>query len=347
MSGRRRLVILALILVVAAAAAVAGVGWYHRWQRRPSDTLVLQGNVDVREVDLAFEVPGRIDSLAVDEGDRVSGGQVVATLDTGYFEDAVREVRAALAARKSELARLKNGSRPEEIEQARAAAAERQVAVENARRDVERYEQLVKTGGISRQVYDTARATLDQAQAQLRSALAAQRLAEIGPRPEDIEASTARVGEAEASLADAERRLHDGKLVAPGDGIVQTRVRERGAYVNVGETVFSVTLPKPLWVRTYVAEPDLAAVRPGAEAEVTADGLAGKRFRGHVGFVSPVAEFTPKTVETKELRTDLVYRIRVIVDDADQGGAVLRQGMPVTVTLKRTADGVEQRRQEQ
>jgi HlyD family secretion protein len=302
--------------------------------------------VDVREVDLAFEVPGRIDSLAVDEGDRVRGGQVVATLDTGYFEDAVREARAALASRKAELARLKNGSRPEEIEQARAAAAERRVAVENARRDVERYEQLVNTGGISRQVYDTARATLDQAQAQLRSATAAQRLAEIGPRPEDIEAGAARVSQAEASLADAERRLRDARLIAPGDGIVQTRVRETGAYVNVGETVFSVTLPKPLWVRTYVAEPDLPAVRPGAEAEVTADGLAGKRFRGRVGFVSPVAEFTPKTVETKELRTDLVYRIRVIVDDADKAGAVLRHGMPVTVTLKRAADGVAQQWQE-
>jgi HlyD family secretion protein len=208
------------------------------------------------------------------------------------------------------------------------------VAVENARRDVKRYEALVNTGGVSRQVYDTARATLDQAEAQLRSALAAQRLAEVGPRAEDIEAAASRVSQAEATLADAERRLHDAKLAAPGDGVVQTRVREKGAYVNVGETVFGVTLPKPLWVRAYVAEPDLPAVRPGAEAEVTADGLGGRRFRGHVGFVSPVAEFTPKTVETKELRTDLVYRVRVIVDD-DGAGAVLRQGMPVTVALKR------------
>jgi HlyD family secretion protein len=298
--------------------------------------LVLQGNVDVREVDLAFQVPGRIDSLAVDEGDRVTAGQVVATLDTGYFEDAVRGARAALAGRKAELARLKNGSRPEEVEQARAAAAERRVAVENARIDVARYEQLVKTGGVSRQVYDTARAALDQAEAQLASARAAQRLAEIGPRAEDVEAGAARVGEAEAALADAERRLRDAKLVAPGDGVVQTRVRERGAYVNVGETVFSVTLPEPLWVRAYVAEGDLAEVRPGAEAEVTGDGLGGRRFRGRVGFVSPVAEFTPKTVETKELRTDLVYRLRVIVDDG-AAGAVLRQGMPVTVTLRRAA----------
>jgi HlyD family secretion protein len=333
---RKAPVILVVVLLLAAAAG-AGAWFYLHRRHRPSDTLVLQGNVDVREVSLAFEVPGRIDSLAVDEGDAVKAGQVLAALDPGYFEDAVNQARAALDVSKAQLARLKNGSRPEEIDQARAAVAERQVAVENARLDLTRYEQLVKTGGISRQTYDAARAALDQAQAQLRSARAAQRLTEIGPRPEDIQAGESRVSQARATLADARRRLDDARLLAPGDGVVQTRVREKGAYVNVGEPVFSVTLPRPLWVRAYVAEPDLGAVRPGMEAEVTADGAGGKRYRAHVGFVSPVAEFTPKTVETKELRTDLVYRLRVIVDDDD--AAALRQGMPVTVILKKPGAG--------
>jgi HlyD family secretion protein len=327
-------VIIFVIVALLLTAAAVGAWYYVEHQRKPSDTLVLQGNVDVREVNLAFEVPGRIDSLAVDEGDEIKGGQVIATLDTGYFEDAVHQARAALDAAKAELTRYKNGSRPEEIEQARATTAERKVAADNARVDFERYSALVNTGGVSRQSYDLAKATLDRAEAQLRSAQAAQRLAEIGPRAEDIEAATARAAQAEATLGDAERRLHDAKLLAPGDGIVQTRVREKGAYVNVGENVFSVTLPKPLWVRAYVAEPDLGSVRPGMEAEVTTDGAGGHSYRGHVGFVSPIAEFTPKTVETKELRTDLVYRLRVIVDDADT--AALRQGMPVTVRLKRS-----------
>lgn len=329
----KKVAVVLIVLLLLASAAV-GTWFYVEHQRRPTDTLVLQGNVDVREVNLAFEVPGRIDSLAVDEGDTVKADQEIATLDTGYFEDAVNQARAARDAAKAELARFKNGSRPEEIEQARAAAAERKVAADNARVDLERYEQLVHTGGVSRQSYDAAKTTLDRAEAQLRSAQAAQRLAEIGPRAEDIEASAARAAQAEATLADADRRLHDAKLLAPGDGVVQTRVREKGAYVNVGETVFSVTLPKPLWVRAYVAEPDLGSVRPGMEADVATDGPGGKRYRGHVGFVSPIAEFTPKTVETKELRTDLIYRLRLIVDDADT--AALRQGMPVTVTLKRS-----------
>lgn len=330
---RKLLVIVVLGIMVVAAGVGVWIVLSHR--HGPGDTLVLQGNVDVREVSLGFEVPGRIDSLEVDEGDTVHAGQVIASLETGYFEDAVRQSRAALDAAKAELARLKSGSRPEEIEQARAAAAERKVAVENARRDYERYAQLISTGGVAQQTYDTARASLDQAEAQLKSALAAQRLAEIGPRAEDIQSAGARMEQAAATLADAERKLHDAKLLAPGDGIVQTRVRERGAFVNVGEPIVTVTLPRPLWVRAYVAEPELGSVRPGMEAQVTTDAAGGgKRFRGHVGFISPVAEFTPKSVETTELRTDLVYRLRVIVDDGD---GTLRQGMPVTVTLRKTS----------
>lgn len=94
--------------------------------------------------------------------------------------------------------------------------------------------------------------------------------------------------------------------------------------------MFTLTLTTPVWVRTYVNEPDLGFVQPGMAAAVTTDSAPGRPYRGHVGFISPTAEFTPKAVETRELRTDLVYRLRVIVDNPDGG---LRQGMPVTVRL--------------
>lgn len=330
---RKLPLVLVVALLLLLVGAGVGVAFYLDRHRRSSDVLVLQGNVDVREVGLAFQVPGRIESLAVDEGDAVKAGQVVATLETGYFEDAVHSAEAAAESAKAELARLKNGSRPEEIEQARAMTEERRVAAANARADFTRFAQLMDGGGVSRQAFDAAKAALDRAEAQLKSAQAAQRLSEIGARAEDVEAAAARLSRAQAELADARRRLGDARLIAPGDGIVQTRVREKGSYVNVGEAVFGLTLPKPLWVRAYIAEPDLGAVRQGMEAEIATDSPAGKRYRGHVGFVSPVAEFTPKSVETRELRTDLVYRLRVIVDDAD---AALKQGMPVTVTLRRS-----------
>jgi len=153
--------------------------------------------------------------------------------------------------------------------------------------------------------------------------------AETGGRVEDIEAARAALSASEATHRLAERRLADADLKAPSDGIILTRVREPGAIVNAGETIYTLSLNSPIWVRTYVSEPDLGRIRPGMTAEVRTD--SGGVYKGQVGFISPVAEFTPKTVETRELRTALVYRLRIIVDNPDGG---LRQGMPVTVTLE-------------
>src|SRR5262249_38944168 len=124
--------------------------------------------------------------------------------------------------------------------------------------------------------------------------------------------------------------LAERQLVGPNDGVILTRAREKGAVVQPGETVFALTLTSPVWVRTYVGEPDLGLVQPGMPAGVTTDSAPGRVYRGHVGFISPTAEFTPKTVETRELRTDLVYRLRIVGADPHGG---LRRGRPVTVTL--------------
>jgi len=156
------------------------------------------------------------------------------------------------------------------------------------------------------------------------------RLAELGPRAEDIAAAQAQLSLERANEGVAERDLGDAELVAPANGIITTRAREPGTIVTAGETVYTLTLDTPLWVRAYVSEPDLGRIHPGREAAVTTDTPGGKTYRGTIGFISPIAEFTPKSVETRELRTDLVYRLRVIVSDADQN---LRQGMPVTVTF--------------
>jgi HlyD family secretion protein len=135
---------------------------------------------------------------------------------------------------------------------------------------------------------------------------------------------------AEARLASAETNLADTAIAAPADGVILTRIQEPGAIVAAGAPVYTLSLRNPVWVRAYVREPDLGRVHPGMRALVTTDTAPQHPYHGHIGFISPVAEFTPKTVETTALRTDLVYRLRVIVDDPDES---LRQGMPVTVTL--------------
>lgn len=320
-----------LLMLILAAAAAAGV-WYYDFHRPPPDEnrLVLEGNIDVRQVNLSFKVDGRIETLAVDEGDTVEAGQVLATLDKRYFDDELRLARAQRDAQQATVARLEHGSRPEEIAQAAARVSELKAALENARLLYNREKPLADRGSVTRNELDNTKANLDEAEARLKSAEETLRLAELGPRQEDIDAARAQLAAQEATLSQTERRLADAELLAPGRGIILTRAQERGAIVSPGEPVFTLTLSSPVWVRTYVNERDLGRIRPGMSAQITTDSSPDRPYAGHIGFISPTAEFTPKTVETRELRTDLVYRLRVVVDNDD---GMLRQGMPVTVTI--------------
>lgn len=135
---------------------------------------------------------------------------------------------------------------------------------------------------------------------------------------------------ATAALGIAQTNLHDTEVYAPADGMILTRIREPGTVVRAADPVYTLSLVSPIWVRAFISEPQLGLIYPGMEAEVRTDTPGGRVYPGHVGFISPVAEFTPKTVETADLRTHLVYRLRIIADNPDQG---LRQGMPVTVKL--------------
>lgn len=316
--------------VLAILAIAAGLSWmYYHDLKANNDQLIAFGNVDVRQVNLAFKVAGRIATVTVEEGDSIKAGKIVATLEKDDFEDGVELARARVQGQKAALAELETGTRPEVIQQARALVAVRQAALRLAEATLKRREVLARRDFASHQVHEEAQARLEEARAQLHGAQEALKLAEIGPRKEDIEKARALLSAHRAELSLAERRLADATLKAPNDGIILTRVREVGAIVGVGETVYTLSLTTPVWVRTYVGEPDLGRIHAGMRAEIRTD--SGGTYHGQIGFISPVAEFTPKSVETSELRTSLVYRLRVIVENPDNG---LKQGMPVTVVLR-------------
>ncbi|HTU26333.1 MAG TPA: secretion protein HlyD [Pirellulales bacterium] len=321
-------VVLPVLAVVALGAISAA--WYHITHATIDERhLVLQGNIDVRQVNLAFKVDGRIATLEVDEGDAVVAGQTIATLDKQYFEDDLRAVTARRDSAQATLEKLVNGSRPQEIAGAEAQVVERQAALRLAEQNFNRFEKLVAGGSVSAKDLDGYRSALHEEEARLKAAQESLDMIKIGPREEDIAAARAQLAVEEAAVVQSQRRLNDAELVAPSDGVVLTRARERGAIVSPGETIFALTLNTPVWVRTYVNEVDLGRIAPGLKAQIRTDS-SKEVYGGQIGFISPVAEFTPKAVETRELRTDLVYRLRVIVDNPDSG---LRQGMPVTVTF--------------
>lgn len=322
---------LTAVILLVLLVGLCAVGWSLYSERETERTHIeLMGNIDVRQVNLAFKVEGRIESLAVDEGSLVKANDVIATLDKRYFNDELRILKARRSNLAANLAKLEHGSRPEEIAQARALTADKDAALLRAREDYHRAEALVNKGGVSRQEFDRYQSVLESAEAQQKATKESQRLVEIGPRPEDIEIARAQLLEQDAMIQQSERRLTDADLIAPNSGIILTRAREKGAIVQPGETVFTMTLDSPVWVRTYANERDLGKIQPDMAVQVFTDSAPNRPYPAKIGFISPTAEFTPKTVETRELRTSLVYRLRVIVDNPDGG---LRQGMPVTVRV--------------
>jgi HlyD family secretion protein len=335
-----------LTAFVIGGIAVVTITWllYRSLNSEDRGELVIYGNVDIRQVDLGFRVNGRIQEMRFEEGDKVKKGLILAVLDKDVFKADVQAAKDQMEAQEANLAKMEAGNRPEEIDRARAAANEKEVRFKNAERLNERRLALVKSGSISKQEYDDTLADRDAAEAQEKLSKADLALAIAGFRVEDIQEARANLAAAKARLAQAEINLQDTEIHSPADGIILTRVQEPGAIVSAGQTVYTLQLLSPFWIRTYVVERDLGRIYEGMPAHVYTDSQPAKPYHGQIGFISPVAEFTPKNVETTELRTDLVYRLRVIVNDPDNG---LRQGMPVTVKLKLRPNAPAQTKGEQ
>jgi HlyD family secretion protein len=387
---RRAIILVGLLVIVGGG----GLWWWLGHRKSETNELVLYGNVDLRQVQLAFNNSERIAAVMVQEGDHVKRGQLVAKLDVSRLEPPVTQGEAQVAAQRQVVARLHNGSRPEEIAEARSQVAAQQSAVErlrngsrpeeiaqaranlesakadaiNARLKYDRTKNLAvvrlsdqsPVRAVSQEEEDSAKAALDVADAKVKVNKEALRLAEIGPRKEDIaqaEAQLAQLQKAldlavlgprkediaqaeaqlrvnEAQLALLRQQLTDAQLMAPADAVIRTRLLEPGEMSSPQKPVYTLAIIDPKWVRAYVSEPDLGKVHQGAVASIAVDSFPDQRFEGWVGFISPVAEFTPKSVQTEELRTSLVYEVRVFVKDPSDR---LRLGMPATVFVPLTS----------
>ena len=329
MNRNRVIAGVAIAVVVALAgvgAATRGFGLLGPSSAKP---LVLNGNVDIRQVDLGFRLGGRVLTIPFEEGAHVPAGAVLAALDVRPLNDQLAAADAELASMGAQLAKQRNGNRRQDIAQAEAKLADQEAQLAKAKADLDRRAGLVASGAVSRAVLDATRAQYLAAQADARAAAQALSLQRAGARPEDIDAAQAQRAQAAAQRNKILTDIADSTLRAPNAGVILTRAREPGAIVQGGDTVITLTIERPMRVRAYVDEVSLGRISAGMRVEVTTDSSA-KVYHGSIGYISPTAEFTPKTVQTQDLRSDLVYRLRVIVDDPDDG---LRQGQPVTVRV--------------
>ncbi|MBQ8481642.1 MAG: efflux RND transporter periplasmic adaptor subunit [Alphaproteobacteria bacterium] len=264
-------------ILFAAIIAVAVFGVYTLTNSKKEQPVVLYGNIDIRQVNSAFRVAGRLENMNFEEGDTVHKGDILATLDDEPYINAQNQAKA-------------------KIEQAKAS-------FENAKRINTRKQALCKTKNASQQDCDNAQANQEIAAADLQYA--------------------------KASLDIAETALEDTILKSPSDGIVLIRISEPGTLLSAGVPVYTISLNDKMWARAYIKETDLGKIQIGTKVKIYTDSTP-KIYNGHIGFISSTAEFTPKTIETTSLRTDLVYRLRIVIDDADNN---LKQGMPVTVKM--------------
>ena len=324
-----------VILVVAVAAVLAALLlWWWAGRRQADDAaLRLQGNVDIRQVSLAFDGSGRVEAVNVEEGDKVAPGQVLAVLDTQTLQLQAAQAKAQIESQRQNVARLRNGARPQEVVQARSQLAAAEADAARASQDLQRLQGVAAATngrGVSAQELDRARSAAKVAQANAQLQGQALAMVEQGPRKEDIAAAQAQLEGAQAQLALLQHQVAQGALKAPVAAVVRSRLVEVGDMAGPQRPAFTLALTQPKWVRVFVGETELGRVRAGQVAAVSSDSHPDTVINGKVGFISSVAEFTPKTVQTEELRTSLVYEVRVVVDDPrDQ----LRLGQPVSVRL--------------
>lgn len=314
-----------LILIVIAVFLI------NRFSNKQEEgVLVLSGNVEVTDINLGFKTSGRIVELLVEEGQKVNKGERLALLDNAELGSIAEQNKAYLNETLAKLEELKAGSRPQELEQAKATVANAEAELIKAKNDLERYNALYKDELIAAQQMDNAKKAYDVALSQHKKAIETLSLVKEGPRKEDIKAAASRVEQAKAALKGTEEKLKDTVLYAPISGVVLKKNVELGETVSAGLPVYTIgDLANP-WIKIYVKEDRLGLVKLGQKAEVKVDTYPKKIYEGMVTFISSEAEFTPQNVQTQEERVKLVFGVKVSVKDINDE---LKPGMPADVKI--------------
>jgi HlyD family secretion protein len=327
----KRMLVLLLVVVVAGAAA-AGYWFWYRPAPEAANVLVASGTVEATEAQLGFTAAGRIDAIHVREGDRIRTGTELARLDRTELEAKRAQAVAQVNAGRAQLSELERGSRPEEVAQGRAVVSGVHEKLLDAERDLDRTRRLFEGGAVPREHLDKAAMSVEIARSQKTQADEQLRLLEQGPRREKIEAQRAQVAQAQAGVQVIDAALANTIIVAQFDATVTVRHREPGEIVSPGAAVLTLMNADDRWVRIYVPENRIGAVRMGMRASIMSDTYPGKRYAGEVVFIASQAEFTPKSVQTTEERVRLVYAVKIrILDDPD---LELKPGMPADVRLE-------------
>ena len=329
---------------LAFLVLVSAVVYFGRRTNR-NETLYYSGTIEATQFNLSFQIAGQVARVLVDEGYAVKTGDLLAELDTRELKarhdqveaDYVRS-QAGLNASNAQLREVKTGNRPQDVERARQAYLSSQAVMEEARKNMQKYQRLFQNGTVSEKEWDAVKLRYDVTMHDYERNAEAYDLAREGSRSETLDAARANVAGAKAQLAsvDAARQqakilLSYAQLKAPTGGIITSRNVEAGEVVTPGQDVMTMADLSMIDLKIFVAETEIGKVKPGQSVEVRVDTFPDKVFRGKVSYISPEAEFTPKMIQTHKERIKLVYLVKVSVPNPL---LELKSGMPADAWLK-------------
>jgi HlyD family secretion protein len=324
---KRRILIAAIVVVVGIAIYLVSSLGNHG----DDGSMLLSGNVEITETNVGFKIPGRVIEIPVDEGSVVKEGDVLARLDGAELFSVVAQNRASMQEASARLSELKEGSRTQEIEQAKSNVIAQEAELQRVKQDYERADVLYKNGAISKAQFDTAKSAYDVRTAMHKSAQEALSLAREGARKGDIKIGEYRVEQAKAMLAATETRAKDTIIYAPIAGVVLRKNVEVGETVGQGIPVFTIGDLKSPWIKVYVKETKILQIKLGQKAQISVDRDKDKKtYEGVVSYISQEAEFTPKTVQTPEERVKLVFGVKIRIKNENDE---LKPGMPADVKI--------------
>ena len=324
---KTKLKIALLVVVVAIVTGMAGYKLYGRAEKGITAT----GTIEVTKTDITPKVAGYLAELKIKEGDIVTIGQLVARTDRPDLQAQLLRDEAALARAKAQLRDLEQGARTQELQEAAANLSAAKSLAEKAKADFERYSRLFRDGAISTQQLDNSRSAHEVAANNLLAAQSRYSLLQAGTRPETIEAQRLEVQRSQAVLVSSQTQLADTSVASPLAGRVLSKNYEKGEFVNAGSAIATIGDMRDCWVKVYVATEQLGRIRLGQAAKVKIDAYPDRIFRGEIKEISQNAEYTPRQSITQRERANMVFAVKVKIDNAEE---FMKPGLPADVVIE-------------